>query len=276
MALSLSVYAAKPEKKEIQACQNSDVLITTVELLDGNNIVIPVQENATDCLGAYEGNDSAVVAQNLGYDDDGWLNEEGDNVPWDGPGAFIGEADLLDLDGDGDADDPGWVLVGKDDGQGFIGETSSDGNSSYTFINDLITFDNCKDQDGATSQCIGGNSVSGTWAYTPPAQNPDELTNLLGGEFFDQVAVVFKAGNAFAIYNFTIADLELPPVFAGDYNFAFTGTWDISDVLADKGLSHVTFWARDPVGATEVPEPSTLGLLLLSSLFMFRRKLTKR
>jgi hypothetical protein len=188
----------------------------------------------------------------------------------------VDESDLLDLDGNGVANDPGWVLVGKDDGAGFIGETSSDGTSSYTFIDDLITFDNCKDKNGATSQCVNGDSVSGTWAYTPPAMNPDELTDLLGGDFFDQVAVVFKAGNAFAIYNFNIFDLGLDPVLAGDYNFAFTGTWDISDVLADKGLSHVTFWARDPVGATEVPEPSTLGLLLLSSFFMFRRKLVKR
>jgi len=276
MGLSLSVYA-KPA--EIQVCQYIDVQITTIELLDGSGVnTLPVPQNATDCLGAYEGNNSSFdkPTANLGYDEDGWLNEEDYNDWWDGPGAFVNEADLLDLDGDGDADDPGWVYVGKDNGDGFIGETSTDGNTSYTFIDDLITFDDCKDKNGTASQCIGGDSVSGTWTYTPPAQNPDDLVDLLGGDFFDQVAIVFKAGNAFAIYNFSIDALGLDPVLAGDYNFAFTGTWDISDVLANKGLSNVTFWARDPVGATEVPEPSTLVLMLLSSIFLLRRKTLKR
>ncbi len=273
MGLSFSVYA-KPQ--QIQACSFIDVQITTIELLDGSGVnTLPVPQDATDCLGAYKGNNSAFLKpdDNLGYDEDGWLNKEDYNDWWDGPGAFVDEADLLDLDGDGDADDPGWVFVSESNNAGsMIGQSSSDGNSTYTFIDDLITFDNCKDKNGNASQCIGGEAVSGTWAYTPPAQNPDALTNLLGGDFFDQVAVIFKAGNAFAMYNFSILDLGLDPVLAGDYNFAFTGTWDISDVLADKGLSNVTFWARDPIGDVEVPEPSTLVLFLLSGVFLLRRK----
>jgi len=274
MGMSLSSYAGE----DIQACQYIDVQITTVQLLDGSDAIeLPEAKSVTDCIGAYVGVNSSFEQpiENLGYDEDGWLNKESYNDWWDGPGAFVDQADLLDLDGDGDADDPGWVYVGKDEGNGFVGEVSSDGSSSYTFIDDLITFDNCKKIDGSSSKCIGGDAVSGTWTYTPPDINPTALTDLLGGDFFDQVAIVFKAGTTFAIYNFSIADLGLDPVLAGDYNFAFTGTWDISDVLAGKGLSNVSFWARDPVGPTEVPEPSTMILFLLSGILLFSSKKLK-
>lgn len=280
MGLSLNAYATPAA---IQACQYIDVQITTIELLgDGGGVTtLPVPENASDCIGAIKGNNSEFIKPtvNRGYDEDGWLNEEDYNGYWDGPGAFVNEADLLDLDGDGDVDDPGWIYVSESNNAGtMIGQTIPDSTQSYKFIDNLITFNNCKDQDGVDTACFAddGNAVSGEWVYTPPAQNPDELTRLLGGSFFDQVAVIFKAGNAFAMYNFSITALGLDPVLAGDYNFAFTGTWDISDVLADKGLSNVTFWARDPIGATEVSEPSTLGLLLLSSFFLLRRKALKR
>jgi len=264
-------------KKPINECSVSDLQITTFQLLDGSDpVATPVPVDSTSCLGAYYGNNSEFInpIENLGYDEDGWLNKEGYNNWWTGPGAFVTEEDLLDLDGDGQADDPGWVYVGKDDGNGFKGQTSTNGDASYDFIDDLITFDNCKDKKGKVASCVGGEAVSGNWSYTPPAMNPDELTSLLGGDFFDQVAIVFKAGNAFAMYNFSIEDLGLDPVLAGDYNYAFTGTWDISDVLGGSALSNVSFWARDPIGeTTEVPEPSTL-LLLSAGLFLLRRKFT--
>jgi len=286
MSLSLSSYAGNGNSGNgnsgngISACQVIDVKVTTIQLLNGSAVTtLPVPKNSTDCLGAYEGNNSSFEkpTANLGYDNDGWLNKEDYNDWWDGPGAFVDEADLLDLDGDGQTDDPGWVYVSESNNAGkMIGQTSTDGNSSYTFIDDLITFSDCKDKSGNSSQCIGGEAVSGTWEYTPPAQNPDELINLLGGSFFDQVAIVFKAANAFAIYNFSVADLGLDPALAGDYNYAFTGTWDISDVLADKGLSNVTFWARDPINPVAVPEPSSIVLLLLSGVLLFSRNKLKK
>jgi hypothetical protein len=257
-------------------CSVDDVKITTVQLLtDGAPIDVALPGlpiSASSCL-AVEGvnnsffNGSFLSDFNLGYDEDGWLNKGELNDWWTGPGAFIDEADLLDLDGDNEVDDPGWIYIGKDEGAGFEGETSHNDTSSYTFEDDLITFDNC-----SSSECVGGESRSGEWTYLPPKNNPPELLNLLGGSFFDQVAVIFKAGNGFAMYNFTIEDLGIDPVLAGDFNFAFGGTWDIDNTLG-SALSNMTFWARDPIGPTvEVPEPSTIALFLLSGIFLYRRK----
>ena len=272
MALLVTTSLNVAAKKTIETCQLIDVKITTVQLLDGSPVV-PFPANATDCLGAFEGNNSGFdkPVQNLGYDDDGWLNKENHNGLWNGPGAFVNDADLLDLDGDGDADDPGWILVGKEEQGAYEAGVSSDGNSTY--IHDqLVTLENCKSVNGNNTSCFGGNAVKGDWVYNPPAQNPQALLDLVGGDFFDQVAIIFKAGNAFAIYNFNAIDLGLDPTLAGDYNFAFTGTWDISATLG-HGLSNLSFWARDPSEPTvQVPEPSTLLLMMMSGLFFFNRR----
>jgi len=280
-----SAVLAEPPTASIDTCKLIDVKIETVQLLDGIEPVVPFAANASDCLGAFVGNNSAFekpdgnaldnnVGTNLGYDEDGWLNKENYNDWWNGPGAFVDESNLLDLDGDGDADDPGWVLVGKEDQNGFEGETSTDGNLEYNH-QQLVSLENCETVNGSSTSCLGGDAVKGEWIYTPPAENPQDLTDLIGGDFFDQVAIVFKAGNAFAIYNFNVFDLGLPPTFAGDYNFAFTGTWDISQTLG-HGLSNLSLWARDPANiTTSVPEPSTLVLLIMSGLFFIgkRRKI---
>jgi len=258
---------------EPTACQLIDVQVNSIQLLDdSSNVVTIPDQNATNCLGAFTGNNSAFdkPVQNLGYDDDGWLNKEDYNNWWEGPGAFVDEADLIDLDGDGYADDPGWVLVGKEESTGFEGASSTDGITTYNH-EQLVSLTNCKTAAGLYTSCFGGEAVKGDWVYTPPAQNPKALTNLIGGDFFDQVAIVFKAGNTFAMYNFNMVDFGLDPTLAGDYNFAFTGTWDISDTL-ESGLSNLSFWARDPIHNVQVPEPSTLVLLIMSGLFFFSKR----
>ena len=267
VGLSLNAYAGKPQPTEID-CSVEDVQITKIQLtVDGELSDIDIPVNAISCLAVENVNNSFFNASflsnsNLGYDNDGWLNQGSELIEWwDGPGAFIDDADLLDLDGDSQVDDPGWIYVGKDEGNGFVGETSQDDDLSYTFKDDLITFSN------------GGiGSRSGEWQYTPPQNNPQDLLDLLGGDFFDQVAVVFKAGNGFAMYNFTLADLGLPPILAGDFNYVFGGTWNIDDTLG-HALSNMSFWARDPSTETvEVPEPSSMVLLLLSIILLFSRK----
>lgn len=249
-------------------CDTGDVQINFIKLLNGvdpGTSVSPI--DSSECYGAFEGNNSLFTNPtmgNLGYDNDGWLNEEADF--WPGlPGAFITNADLFDLDGDTEIDDPGWIYLGKDEGAGFKGETSTDGVTEYTFIDDLLTMSNCKDKNDGDTSCVGGDAVKGDWAWTPPATNPDALLDLLGGMFFDKVAVIFKSSKRFAMYSFDIGDLGLDPVLAGDFNFAFEGTWDMSETLINKGgnpagLSNVSLWARDPIIPVEIPEPSYLGL----------------
>lgn len=133
---------------------------------------------------------------------------------------------------------------------------------------------NCLDKDDNGTNCVGGDAVKGDWAWTPPATNPQDLLDLLAGLFFDQVAIIFKSGKQFAMYNFDIGDLGLDPVLAGDFNFAFTGTWDMSNTLGKHGLSNYTLWARDPtIEPTDVPEPSILALFsLLVLLIAFRQR----
>ncbi|WP_281559266.1 PEP-CTERM sorting domain-containing protein [Thalassomonas sp. RHCl1] len=255
-------------------CNVADVQLNSIQLLDGSPVVNVPPIDSSECYGAFRGNNSLFTKPsngNLGYDDDGWLNSE--SPFWSGPGAFIENADLLDLDGEGDVDDPGWIYLGKDEGAGFKGETSTDGVDSYTFIDDLLTMSNCLDKDDNSTNCVGGDAVKGDWAWTPPATNPQALLDLLGGLFFDQVAIIFKSGKQFAMYDFDIGDLGLDPVLAGDFNFAFTGTWDMSNTLGKHGLSNYTLWARDPtIETTDIPEPSTLALFSLFILLIALRQ----
>jgi len=260
-------------------CQVSDVQITSVTFLGPGGSEQAFNANASDCI-AYEDRPLKLEkpSTNLGYEEDGWLNKKDYKGWWDGPGAFVDESDLLDLDNDQKADDPGWVMVGKQDmgnGAYFKGETISDGNTSYTFTDNLITFSDCFRYKGngtkKTVDCNSSEAQGGDWTYTPPAMNPGNLLALLGGSFFDQVAFVFKAGPAFAMYNFTIEDLNIPPVLVGDFNFAFKGTWDISNVLGGAGLSNFVFWARDPE-TTEVPEPPVIALFLAGIAGLIYRK----
>jgi hypothetical protein len=256
------------------ACNVSDVQVTSLRVQDGSApTILPTPVDAFDCLGAYTGNNSSFSqpTTNLGYDEDGWLNKEDYNNWWSGHGAFVEESDLLDLDGDGDVDDPGWIRMGKDEGNGFEPDTAGTGSGSYTFVNDLFSFDDCKDINGAAASCFGGEAVSGTWSYVPPQTNPQALLDLLGGSFFDQATFIFKSASAFVMYNFSVEGLGLDPVLPGEFNYAFTGTWDISNVLGGHGLSNFELWARDPVVA-QVTEPSTLALMLLSGGFIYLRR----
>lgn len=226
---------------------------------------------ASACLGAYAGNDDvSQLGNNLGIENIGFLNNKQLFPEY---GAFLGQDDLLDLDGDGAQDDPGWVFVGKIDfeasGPKYTTGTISKGSLSYTFSQVLAL-------DCGNTDCR--NATGGTWTYTPPVVTPQILLDILGAnKFFDQAAVVFKAADQFAIYNFTLADLDLTPVLGNTPgNYAFRGTWEMKDTLINKGgnsatLSHVTLWLRDPYykangnGGDEPPQPSpvpgTLALL---------------
>lgn len=199
---------------------------------------------AEDCYGYVVGNNSDMDLpdDNLGYDNDGWFNMK--TGLWV-DGAF--DPELLDLDSDGTADDPGWVYMGKDDGQGFKGWTIPDAETPYTFVDDLFSCSAAV--DGTYGTCVG--FVSGFWKFTPPSTQPEILIDLLGGSFFDQVAVVFKGGNGFAIYNFTLSQLGLEPILAGDIKYEFGGKFDLSKTIVNNGgqpaaLSNISLWARDP------------------------------
>ncbi|MCB1954603.1 MAG: PEP-CTERM sorting domain-containing protein [Rhodocyclaceae bacterium] len=258
----------------LRSCNTSDVQVTSAQQYSsvsagatlGSNLLLgPVSSAA--CAGAFEGNDTPYPKTNLGYENDGLLNGAIQGTPPYADlfpaGAFVTDADKTDLDGDGFADDPGWIMLGKTDfgssGPGPFAPAAVGGDSTIV----LASF-------FTVSQSSTGQ---GTWAFTPDPLVALRALDLLGKNSFDQFALVFKSGNAFAIYDFTAAQFGVFDPSADDPQFNFAGTWDTTRTLLNcnvngqgvekcnaAGISHVTLWARDPGGSSDVPEPQTLWL----------------
>jgi len=264
------------------ACMVSDIQITSIQKQDGSAAQNVKPINASACYGAFSGNDDvSKLGNNLGYDNVGWLNSESEY--WPGPGAFITDADLQNLEGKG-LFDPGWIFFGKyTDGTFDRSSSYKDGVGTYQYASDLISLNDCKDKDDAAISCGADGVVKGEWTYKPPVTNPQVLLDMLGTDkYFDQVTVVFKSATMFAMYNFNIAALGLDPVLGtNDENFMFKGVWDMSKTLVNPGgaagLSHVSVWGRDPVSTNpplDVPlsSPLTLAGLGLLLLGLHRRR----
>jgi MYXO-CTERM domain-containing protein len=271
---------------DLKTCKLTDMELTYLRALEPANQpqqpipddLVPVYAKA--CYGFVVGNNSdmALPKDNLGLNGDGWFNKK--TGLWEF-GAF--DPELLDLDGDLQIDDPGWVYMGKDNGQGFKGaiienpvqnpDPLNPMHKDYKFVDDLFSCSSTV--DGTYGTCV--NYISGFWKFTPPSTQPALLIELLGGSFFDQVAVVFKGGDGFAIYNFTLSQLGLDPILAGDTKYEFGGKFDLSGTVVNKGgqsagLSNISLWARDPFLPTQVAEPGYLALLGLALLALYRRR----
>lgn len=249
-------------------CSVDDVQITEIKKQDGSPALAYPSDadplSASGCIGAIEGNDYIYdIGDNRGFKDIGMLN---DTTQFPDSGAFLEPEDLLDLQGLGTKQDPGWIFVGKTNynTNGSVGlienGTIVNGADSYTFnISDILTL------------TFGSDTKSGTFVYKPPVTNPQALLDVLGAnKFFDQAAVILKAGNSYAIYNFKISDLGLPPVIGTEeVNFMFSGTFSLPGTFVTNGgttpgLSHVSLWLRDPFGdSNTVPAPGTLLSLML-------------
>lgn len=204
---------------------------------------------------------------NIGQAGDGLLN--GDEQLWEIKDTtpqeyykfdgyeFINE--FQDVDGDGDANDPGWIFLGEQEGAkafdyAYVGQ---EGNG--VGIGNLINI-------GFEFTYDGADIVSADWTLTPLDGIWEAAVPLMEEAFFDHLAIVLKAGTFFAVY-----DLDFNKIFdvaglSDDYfvPVKLTGTLDNRDLIGDngkpKGISHISLWAHDPV-PTPVPEPSTLILL---------------
>lgn len=281
----------------LPSCTIQDMQADYIRKLDGVDSGSPLApiRNADDCYGMLVGNNSqedmALPTVNRGYLGDGWFNEA--NAEWwpGQPGAFIEEGDLQNLNNEFDAlgnpikNDPGWVYMGKDEGwidtdgdgikdfNGFKGATIPDANTPYTFIDHLFQ---CSVDGIMYGSCEG--MYQGRWKFTPPSEQPQLLLSLLGGAFFDQVAVVFKGGNSFLMYTFSLENMDLAPILAGQTKFEFGGTFDLTGKLLagngvnTAGISNVSLWARDPFLPNDVAEPGYLALLGLALLALYRRR----
>lgn len=250
-------------------CDVLDVKVTNLSKQDGTlSMDLDPAQSASACLGAYSGNDSVSgLGNNLGLKDVGFLN---DTSLFPQYGAFVDQADLQDIGTQGVFEDPGWIFVQKVE---FAdnGDTTTE-LGTITREDLYYTFD-----DNLLSVGVDDGTTSGSFTYKPPVNNPQVLLDILGADkFFDQVAVVFKASDQFAIYNFKLSDFGLPPILGTtDANYMFSGVWDMSTTLFNNaggaaGISHISLWLRDPSApnVTQVPTPSTMILLLIGFLLL--------
>lgn len=273
-----SAYLINPN-----TCTTDSFAITKMETspLDGNGVVFeaPPNVDSTSCFGVVDGNDHqgglSAPNPNIGELNDGLLNGEGNIVS---PLQFISASQLLDLDGDGTATDPGWLFLGSVDGGG-SGIFVMDGYNKPLAIDDILALT-------LTCTGAGGDACTiGTWTLTTELDIIDVVQALLGRNSFDHLAFVTKSAQGFAIYDFDFNIILQSLLDAGGAGFdyvtpySFTGIWNTDDFTNQRGnsqnYSHISVWARDPLSTTQVPVPGTLALLGLGLVvfgFVRRRK----
>ncbi len=222
-------------------------------------------------------------SNNIGEYGDGYLNgEQSDKYsPYSGTNyddvqpfddfvftglEFVDE--FQDILGDGSTYGPGWIYLGKNEEENvYVG--SSDLGVTIK-VSDVLTLD--------------VNVSEGLWTIIQQENTFEDVSKLLGSNYFDQLAIVLKTSTSWAIYQ-----LDFNQIFGiefsifGNTNLGFepvilTGTFDTGD-LGGKDISHISFWAHDPAGGDTnvVPEPSTFILLGsgLIGLGLYRRRKAK-
>ncbi|MFB0981714.1 MAG: PEP-CTERM sorting domain-containing protein [Alteromonadaceae bacterium] len=272
-------YAGLMEVVSNDSCNLSSVQITDITAVapPGSNIVTQGDIDATSCLGFITSPDNDWGNEpnpNIGALYDGLLNEEASNtkngysyyVPGNTFLTNINDS-MIDLNGDGDATDPGWIrLGGMEVGNGFIYESVKDYNL-----------------DGVIDISF---NLNGTWSLTVDPSAIEFATSVLGRpSVFDHLAFVMKGPNnvdgSWAIYDFNFHDLiddygvNGLDISLGDTAYAFEGTWDKNLFVNDDALSHMSVWAHDPPAVSDVPEPSTFTIFALGLIGLLLRKTSK-
>lgn len=267
-------FATKISVISALSCNTGNVLLTSIR--NSNELGTELISNiysATGCA-AFSGNDDGNLkpSANFGAFGDGLLN--GNNNFFQ-EGAFVETKDLLDLDGVGGVNDPGWIRLGTLNDLldvSYENVTAPFSNAELN-IEDVLTIDfSCT--DGKTSECLAG-----TWSLKTDLSIIEEVQSVLGRSTFDRLAISLKVGNRFSVYDFDFKDIfskEPPGRFDFFTPYTLSGTFSTADFLNKNGkaqsISHVSVWARDPL-AVDVAEPNILTLFILMSAFYLRKKI---
>lgn len=245
------------------SCTPGNVTLTSITAsVGGGSVYSGPALDATSCFGVVSGNDSGngqAKGNNIGELNDGLLNggqkQDGQGID---PLTFIDASQLLDLNGNGTATDPGWIYLGK---------YGDDGFEAWNKPLDISTILDFKVNPGT-------GSTSGTWTLST---DPDIIQTVIDAgvltdrSLFDHLALILKAGNGYVVYDFDFNELQddLGPDFNYTTPYILSGNWSTGD-LENKGLSHMSVWARDPLGdptGGDDPEPiPAAGTLLLLGL----------
>jgi hypothetical protein len=271
------------EVKSDGNCKTESFQISSIAAVPAGPNIVGAPINSTSCLGfvTYPDNDFANNPNpNKGGLEDGLLNGE---IVLTGPGPdkdgyyvagdqFLtnGNDSMVDLNGDGIFDDPGWIRLG-----GAETETGGDWNFVHDSIGDL----NLKDLITMSL------SDDGTWSLEVEPIAIGAVTDELGrATVFDHLAFVMKGPNnggddfgSWAIYDFNFHDLikDGLAISLGDTAYDFEGTWDVDMFNNDNALSHFSVWAHDPPATFDVPEPSTLAIFALGMIGLASRRFKK-
>lgn len=271
-------------------CLTSSVQITGITAVApaGENIV-PANTaiDSTSCLGfiTYPDNDwGNSPSPNMGGLGDGLLNSETvlkgqgqDKDSYYVPGDYFLTNDsdsMVNLDGIGEADDPGWIRLGgaetKSNGEWNF-QYDSIGNYNLGSVIDMSFFD-----DGTWSLAVDPSAI----AFATAALGRPSV--------FDHLAFVLKGPNkgkgdddgSWAIFDFNFHDLidDGWDISLGDTAYMFEGTWDKDLFINDDALSHMSVWAHDPPAPAtyDVPEPSTLAIFALGMIGLVSRRFKKQ
>ena len=271
------------------SCKTESVKISSIATVPTGPNIVTTPINSTSCLGFVltpdndwgnnpnpnkgglgDGLLNGQIVSGTGQDDNGYYvsgdqfltNEENDS--------------MVDLNGDGIFDDPGWIRLG-----GAETKTGDDWNFVHDSIGglslvDLITM---------------SLSDDGTWSLGVDPSAIAAVTDELGrATVFDHLAFVMKGPNngangpngdpnigSWAIYDFNFHDLieDGLAISLGDTAYNFEGTWDVDMFNNDNALSHFSVWAHDPPATFDVPEPPTLAIFALGMIGLASRRFKK-
>ncbi|MBA6233340.1 MULTISPECIES: PEP-CTERM sorting domain-containing protein [unclassified Colwellia] len=284
-------------------CDVSNATLTSIHLSDldidnnsggqvGNNLLQNTPYNASECIGIFAGNDSDQTANNIGEFGDGLLNGEDsiltgyefiDGMVGGLAGGYDGEP--LNIDGLGAATDPGWINLAKfdvDDNEITYSNVTSFDQTKTLNISDVLKLTFSCDNSGGECSAIN-------WTLTTDIDIAETVREVIDRATFDHLAFVAKAGSGkgkgnqddkgWAIYDFNFYEIfnnEAPGLFDFETAYSLSGAINIKPGDFSAGLSHLTVWARDPLGTpTIVSEPTTLAIFAFGIIGLGVRRFKK-